>query len=64
MREATMAILRDRNLHSDVAEGKTKIFIRSPQTIINLEQVAFLILFIIIQFLLTNYEPYIITKNK
>ncbi|XP_021947488.1 unconventional myosin ID isoform X2 [Folsomia candida] len=37
MQEATNAILQDRGLINDVAFGKTKVFIRSPQTLFELE---------------------------
>lgn len=38
MREATTLICQEHDLVSDIAYGKTKVFIRSPQTLTALEQ--------------------------
>jgi len=40
VKDATSAILQDRRMISDVAFGKTKVFIRSPHTLVDLEKVT------------------------
>jgi len=38
-KEATRALIDENNFSSDVKYGKTKLFIRSPQTLFSLEKV-------------------------
>ena len=40
-RDGTQAILKSQNLDGDVTYGKTKIFIKSPETVFHLEEVRY-----------------------
>ena len=40
-RDGTQEILNDQRLDGDVTYGKTKIFIKSPETVFHLEQVRY-----------------------
>ena len=42
-RDGTQEILKDQKLAEDVTYGKTKIFIKSPETVFHLEQVRYTI---------------------